>query len=234
MQNPEEQNPDASSMILEFRRSGRLKKEIVFWFVEDYPDWESAEALYFISVIGAGSYEVKAAADSKEPISSVSGVRILPDYDTNDILGKFKGIVLVGGIGWTNSIDSKIAAVRPVVEDAVKRECPIGGVGTGADVLGAFGLLNHGIHTGNSSSEISLVSSLAHAAEPSYQGEEFYQEAGAIRNGRIVTARNTSGLAFARAFLWTLDVDQKKADDLYEEHRKGAVLPLMDFSEGHA
>lgn len=209
-----------------------MKKEIVFVFVEDYPDWESAEALYFTTVLGRDEYAVKAAGITRDPIRSLSGVSILPDYDLEEITGEFTGLILVGGIGWTSQMESKIAAVQPVVEDAIVRGCPIGGVGTGADILGAFGFLNHAIHTGNSIPEMNLVSELGQVAAP-YGGEEFFRDAGAVRNGNIVTAKNISGLAFARAYMWTLDIDQEEADKLYEEHKKGASLPKVDvFATG--
>lgn len=206
-----------------------MEKEIVFVFVEDYPDWESAEALYFITVLGESRYTVRSAGITREPIRSLSDVCILPDYAVSEIRGGFVGLILVGGIGWTNHTEELIAAVRPAVEDAAERGCPIGGVGTGADILGAFGILNRTIHTGNSIPEMNLVSDLGHA-DKHYAGEEFFHEAGAVRNGNIVTAKNISGLAFARAYMWTLDIDQQKADALYEEHRKGAELPAEEES----
>lgn len=204
-----------------------MKKEVVFLFVEEYPDWESAEALYFITILSDGAYEVKSAGMTHDPIRSVSGVSIIPDYEISEIIGKFSGIILVGGLGWTNHLDTHIKEVQPIIEDAISRGCPIGGIGTGADIMGALGLLNHAVHTGNSSSEMYLVSDLGHASDP-YAGESLFQEAGAIRNGNLVTARNISGLAFARAFAWTLDVDQDIADKLYNDHKDGATLPLLD------
>lgn len=204
-----------------------MKKEIIFIFIEDYPDWESAEALYFITVLGEKMYEVKVAGMTKKPIRSVSGVSIVPDYDVSELSGKFDGLILVGGIGWTNHTNKQIAALEPVILDAVSRNCPIGGVGTGADVMAALGLLNHALHTGNSSSEMYLMSDLGHSGSP-YTGETLFREAGAVRNGNIVTARNISGLAFARAYMWTLEADQHEADRLYKEHKEGALMPLAD------
>lgn len=209
-----------------------MKKEIIFIFVEDYPDWESAEALYFITMLGGDQYKIRVAGMNSDPIRSISGVSIVPDCSLEEVIGRFQGIVLVGGIGWTNHMTQRIAAVRPLIEDAVKRGCPVGGVGTAADILGTFGILNHAVHTGNSSSEMYLVSDLGQASEP-YDGEALFREAGAIRNGNIITARNTSGLAFARAYAWALDVDQAKADALYEEHREGAILSMIDADNEH-
>lgn len=195
--------------------------------MEDYPDWESAEALYFITVLGDDRYGVKVAGLTHDPIRSLSGVAILPDYDLEEVVGRFAGLILVGGIGWTNHVEAHMTAIRPVVEDAAARGCPIGGVGTGADILGSFGLLNHLVHTGNSTQEMSLVSDLGHTASQ-YTGADLFKEAGSIRNGKIVTAKNISSLAFARAYMWELDVDQKKADRLYEEHKDGAAMPILD------
>lgn len=205
-----------------------MEKEILFIFMEDYPDWECADALYFIASLGADQYRIRAVGLNENSIRSISGIRILPDYTIEEVPDDFSGLVVVGGVGWMMQMEEKIAAIRPVLESAVKRSCPIGAVGTGVDVLGTLGLLNKAVHTGNSVSELDMFSDMLSLSEP-YNGQLlFRQEAGAIRNGPIVTARNISGLAFARAFLWTLDVDQRRADEIYSHHQAGSMMSILD------
>lgn len=207
-----------------------MKQEIVFIFVEDYLDWESAEALHFIAILGKDQYEIKSTGISDNQIQSVSGVRIVPSYTLEECIGKFSGLVLVGGVGWTRHTQDCLVKVNQVIEDGLRRNCSIGAIGTGVDILGILGLLNSNIHTGNSSSEIQLFNELS-TTESSYNGEIFFREAGAIRNGNLVTARNTSGLAFARAYAWTLNINQEMADMMYREHRDGAALPMIDSDD---
>lgn len=203
-----------------------MNQDIIFVFVEDYPDWESAEVLYFLAALGKGRYNIQVAGITLDPIRAISGVSIVPDCTVEDPTA-FCGLVLVGGLGWTNQIRERIALVRPLVTSALDNNCSLGAIGTGVDILGTFGLLNNIVHTGNSSAEISVFSELNETSTP-YTGSSLFEEAGAVRNGNIVTARNISGLAFARAFMWTLDIDQGVADKVYDAQEIGASLPIIN------
>ena len=45
-------------------------------------------------------YKVKTLSLSKEPITSIGGFRVLPDYDINDLPDDHAGLILIGGMNW--------------------------------------------------------------------------------------------------------------------------------------
>ena len=64
-----------------------MKKEILFVLLNEFADTESA---YIASLLnfglepGKAKYTVKTLSVTKEPIVSMGGFRVLPDYDLQD------------------------------------------------------------------------------------------------------------------------------------------------------
>lgn len=78
-----------------------MKKEILFVLLKDFADWEGA---YIAPNLNAGvepgsesKYIVKTVSVRKEPVVSIGGFKVLPDYGINDIPADYAGIVLIGG-----------------------------------------------------------------------------------------------------------------------------------------
>ena len=66
-----------------------MKKEIIFVLLNEFADWEGA---YIASNLNAGvkpgspiNYVVKTLSISKEPVVSIGGFKVLPDYGINDM-----------------------------------------------------------------------------------------------------------------------------------------------------
>ena len=53
----------------------------------------------------------------KEPVSSIGGFKVLPDYGLNDMPENYAGLVLIGGMNWFSPLGELIV---PLVEKAVK------------------------------------------------------------------------------------------------------------------
>ena len=65
------------------------KKEVIFVLLNNFADWEGA---YISTCLNMGvkpgcpiKYKVKTLSLSKEPITSIGGFKVLPDYDINDL-----------------------------------------------------------------------------------------------------------------------------------------------------
>ena len=76
-----------------------MKKEILFVLLNEFADTESA---YIASLLnfglepGKAKYTVKTLSVTKEPIVSMGGFRVLPDYDLQDVPDDYAGLVLIG------------------------------------------------------------------------------------------------------------------------------------------
>ena len=80
------------------------KKEVIFVLLNNFADWEGA---YISTCLNMGvkpgcsiKYKVKTLSLSKDPISSIGGFRVLPDYDINDLPNDYAGLILIGGMNW--------------------------------------------------------------------------------------------------------------------------------------
>lgn len=80
------------------------KKEVIFILLNEFADWEGA---YISTSLNWGvkpgspvNYTVKTLSISKEPVTSIGGFKILPDYGINDMPEDYAGLVLIGGMSW--------------------------------------------------------------------------------------------------------------------------------------
>ena len=73
-----------------------MKKCILFVILEPYADWEAAYLSSALQMLGQGMYEVKTVSLTKEPVCSIGGFCVLPDYDINSIPADYEALILVG------------------------------------------------------------------------------------------------------------------------------------------
>ena len=64
-------------------------KEVIFVLLNEFADWEGA---FIAACLNQGvmpgspvPYKVKTLSITKEPVSSIGGFRVLPDYDLKDM-----------------------------------------------------------------------------------------------------------------------------------------------------
>ena len=100
-------------------------KEVIFVILEGFADWEGA---YIATCLNQGvkpgnpiSYKVKTLSITQEPVSSIGGFRVLPDYGLKDMAEDYAGLVLIGGMNW---FSPEAELIVPLVEKAIKeKEC---------------------------------------------------------------------------------------------------------------
>ena len=79
-----------------------MKKCILFVILEQYADWEAAYLSSALYMLGCGKYEVKTVSLTREPISSIGGFCVLPDFDIASIPADYEALILIGGMSWRN------------------------------------------------------------------------------------------------------------------------------------
>lgn len=179
-----------------------MKKEILFIILNDFADWEGA---YIAPNLNAGvepgsesKYVVKTVAITKEPVVSIGGFKVLPDYGINDIPADYAGVVLIGGMSW---LSPESEAIVPLVKEAIKNKKLVAGICNASVFLGMHGFLNEVKHTSNG------LEYLKNYAGTNYTGERHYVNESVVRDGNIVTANGFSALEFSYEILYALEAD---------------------------
>ena len=194
-----------------------MEKEIIFVILDKYPDWEGAYAAYAITTYSQGTYMVKTASITKDPVISAGGFTARPNYGIAEIPKNYAGIILVGGTGWAADRESA-EKFAPIVMECAEEHRLLGGICGGADFLAKCGVLNNVYHTGNSLKELERYAGSA------YTGSDMFQRAQAVRDGQIVTANSSAALEFARAIMSALsDVNTTGVDAWFKMQETGVA-----------
>lgn len=194
-----------------------MKQKVIFILLNEFADWEGA---YLAPALTAGvepgrpaKYEVKIMSLTKEPIVSIGGMKVVPDYDMQTIPSDYAGLVLVGGMQWFNP---EVQQLVSLVEDAVKRGKVVAGICNASVFLGMHGFLDTIRHTSNT------LEYLKKYAGDKYKGDNHYVNEQAVRDGNIVTANGTASLEFTREVLYALEADEPdKIEGFYNFHKLG-------------
>lgn len=194
-----------------------MKKEILFVVLNDFADWEGA---YIAPNLHAGvepgsesKYIVKTVSVNKEPVTSIGGFKVLPDYGINDIPADYAGIVLIGGMSW---FTPEAELIVPLVKDAIENKKLVAGICNASVFLGMHGFLNEVKHTSN------VLEYLKAYAGTNYTGECHYINEPAVRDGNVVTANGFAALEFSREILYALEADApKKIERSYRMNKSG-------------
>jgi putative intracellular protease/amidase len=193
-----------------------VEKKMLFVLLEEYADWEGA---YLASEImrnsreGSNDYCVKTVSLTKEPVHSIGGFTVIPDYDIDSVDDHFQGLILIGGNSWRKESSKKII---PLIKRALEKNVVLGAICDATVFLGINGFLNEGKHTSNRLEE------LKKAAGKNYSGEKEYIDQQAVRSGHRITANGTAALEFSKEVLVALGIkDEAEADDWYNFHKLG-------------
>jgi putative intracellular protease/amidase len=199
-----------------------MKKTIIFVLVEPFADWEGAYLSSILLTLRHDQYAIKTMSLTREPIHSIGGFTILPDYGIEDMPADFDGVILIGGNAWRTEAAQ---AVQGAVRRALAEKKVLGAICDATVFLGAMGVLNNIRHTSNALPELKAW------AKTAYTNETAYICAPAVRDGKIITANGTAALEFAREVLLALDAaPENQISEWYEFFKKGiyqAPLPKL-------
>ena len=176
----------------------------VYIYLQDsLADWEAG---YAIAELHSGRFfkkkahplTVKSCALSMNPITTMGGLKILPDLLVDEVcLSEAALLILPGGNTWLEPQH------EPVIGKAaafLAAGIPVAAICGATFALGRAGLLNHQKHTSNDLTFLRQVSGDA------YTGENLYQQQEAVRDGNLITASGTAPLEFAYQILDLLEV----------------------------
>jgi putative intracellular protease/amidase len=215
-------------LIIPILTGGVIIKKIYFYVFDTLADWEPA---YVLAELHSGryfkdqtlKYEVKTVGLNKNPVTTMGGIRIIPDLTVKDIIAEDAGLLLLpGGNTWLDPIH---APIFPVVKTFLEKNIPVAAICGATFGMAANGLLDNRAHTSNDLGYLKMC-------VPTYKGEARYVHEPVVYDGGLITATGVAPLEFAREVLKKLDVMTPATLDawynLYMTHEAIHFFALMN------
>ena len=202
-------------------------QEVLFVVLEEYADWEAAAiaaALNEKPEEGEKKFIVKTVTLDGEPVTSIGGFKVLPDYSVETAPEDFAGLVLIGGNSWRKEDSGK---VLDLVEKAQSKNVTVGAICDATVFMGMNGKLNVEKHTSNHLPE------LKEAAGSNYTGEGSYLEQQAVRDGKLITANGSAYLEFGKEVLYALNAaPEEEIEEWYSFFKQGYYEFMKEKKNG--
>jgi putative intracellular protease/amidase len=190
-------------------------KAYVFVF-DGLADWEPALAL--CEIRKSGKYDVLAAAHSSETVTTMGGLKLVPDVKIDQIEPRETAIfILPGGNRWEEAPDPKV--------DGLLRRLHADGVLIGALCAATLEVARAGLtrgvrHTSNAKSYLKKM-----VPEYKENDERFYVDELAVTDHRIITASGLGSVEFAREVIRELGIYNEATTQMWFEMFKNGAIP---------
>jgi putative intracellular protease/amidase len=181
----------------------------VYVFVFDsMADWEAAFAIAGINnpqfQRTPGRYRIVTVGVSDQPVTTMGGVRILPDATLADVdLRQAAMFILPGGETW--EADANPEAIR-MARTCFLEGIPVAAICGATLSLARAGMLDDFHHTSNSREYL---------AASGYRGGKFYCDVPAITDEGVITASGVAPIEFAREIFRLLNLYTPEALDAW-------------------
>lgn len=140
---------------------------------------------------------LKTVGISKEPVTSMGGLTILPDCVVDDIAVSEETVLLLpGGNTWD---DSKHSAVIRKAAALLSAGGTVGAICGATAALARAGLLDNRPHTSNGAGFLEMFC-------PGYKGQPYFVDAPSVADGNLITAGGTGALLWAKQIIGRLGV----------------------------
>ena len=174
-------------------------RNVHLFVFDSMADWETAFAIAGINnpqfQINPGRYRVVTVGSTARAITTMGGMRVLPDISLSEIdPNQSAMLILPGGDGWESRGNAEaIELARTFFVEAV----PIAAIGGATLALARAGMLDDFHHTSNSREYL---------AASGYRGGDFYCDAPAVTDEGVITASGIAPIEFAREIFRSLDL----------------------------
>lgn len=200
-------------------------RNVHLFVFDSMADWEPAFAIAGINnprfQRNPGRYRVVTVGSTPHPITTMGGMRILPDISLSQIdPNQSAMLILPGGDQWESSANTEaIELARMFFVEAV----PIAAICGATLALARAGMLDDFHHTSNSREYL---------AASGYRGGSFYCDAPAVTDEGVITASGIAPVEFAREIFRTLGLYSREAlDAWYALFRFGDVSRYADLMD---
>jgi putative intracellular protease/amidase len=182
---------------------------------EGFADWEPAHAL--AELRRSGNRSVVVVGFSPETVTSMGGLRVVPERQLEDVRGSDVEIfILPGGDLWESTYPQ--AELERVLASLIAADIPVAAICAGTLALARMGLLDDRRHTSNGPGYIA-----EHV--PQYSGAALYDPTPAVSDRGIITASGLAPVDFAREIFRRLRIfsgaDEELWFDMFKSGRLG-------------
>ncbi|MFD5768013.1 DJ-1/PfpI family protein [Streptomyces sp. NPDC127049] len=182
-------------------------------------DWETGHATAWLARAG---FTVRTVGiDAGKPVTTIAGIRILPDLALDELRPEDSALLILPGAEKYDEGDELApftAAARAFLDAGV----PVAAICGATAGLAREGLLDDRAHTGAAS---------FYLAATGYAGGERYVEADAVTDGDLVTAGPTEPVAFAREIFALLGAYEGKRDAWYRLFHDSDPAAFAELNE---
>ena len=184
---------------------------------DGFADWEPAYAL--AELRRSGHHEVVAVGFGPQPVTSMGGLRVLPDRTPGDVRGEeVRLLIAPGGDLWEREDAYPRAELEALFARVLSAERPIAAICGATLALARARLLDERRHTSNAPAYLS-------EAVPAYGGAAQYVPDLAVRDKGIITASGLGAVEFAREIFAELELFGAADAALWFEMFRHGKLP---------
>ena len=184
-------------------------------------DWEPGHAVAHLARAG---YTIRAVGPSREPVTTMAGIRIVPDLALDEVAAGDAALLVLPGADLWDAGD-ELAPYSRLAREFLDAGVPVAAICGATAGLAREGLLDDRDHTSNVSFYLDATG---------YGGAGRYVEADAVTDGILVTAGGTEPVAFAREILGLLGVYEGEVLDAWYRlfHDSDAsAFPVLEAAE---
>ena len=182
---------------------------------DGFADWEPAHALAELRRWGKRS--VVAVGFDLDPVTSMGGLRVVPDRALDDIRpSEIEILILPGGDFWESSYPQ--SELNRVLDELIAAGVPIAAICAGTLAVARAGLLNDRRHTCNMPGYIAKHF-------PEYSGASLYEAVPAVNDHGVITASGLASVEFAREIFKQLRIFTAADEEVWFDMFKHGRLP---------
>ncbi len=186
---------------------------------DGFADWEPAHALAELRRWGKRS--VVAVGFDLDPVTSMGGLRVVPDRALDDIRpSEIEILILPGGDFWESSYPQ--SELNRVLDELIAAGVPIAAICAGTLAVARAGLLNDRRHTCHMPGYIAKHF-------PEYSGDSLYEEVPAVNDHGLITASGLASVEFAREIFKQLRIFNAADEEVWFDMFKHGRLPQSAF-----
>jgi len=176
-----------------------IQQTVHLFVFDSLADWEASYAIAGINSPAmpnaAGRYRVQTVGITREPVTTMGGMRVLPDIALEELVSVGSALlILPGGERWDAG---ELTEVMPHVARFLSASVPVAAICGATAGLARAGFLDTVRHTSNAAGYLQATG---------YHGAAHYQDVGAVADGEIITAGATGALEFAAQIFRRLDL----------------------------
>jgi putative intracellular protease/amidase len=191
-----------------------MRPKAYFLVFDGLADWELAHALCEINK--SGKFEVISVGFSKETVTTMGGLKLIPDITLDAVTPVGAGIfMLPGGDMWELTSHEKL---KTLLRQLHAKNVPLAAICGATLELARAGLTHRIRHTSNSKDYLESIVT-------DYEDGDFYAEELAVADANIITASGLGSVEFAREVIKQLKLYSEADTRLWFEMFKHGVLP---------